>query len=257
MATRLYIEDMFSADGRVPGRVILYVPCYNPLAEDGNVTYQRVYGILTSEVSIGGSNKWGPIFSGLDALRDFTSLMGEQELVAWIGATVQCWKGTDPIAFTVDFTMVNYKPGLKLEEQIKNLMKLASITKTGQGFAKVAVHGGYGADALQSNNYYFSSKGITSLSDFNIQAGDVANIGAGYQKGTVTIEIGSRFKIRNLLVSKCVFTPSTVEVVDSNSESEALPLYYNVSVTLMGTHALLSTDVDAMFDSPVWSGTTL
>lgn len=247
----LYIEDMFSnATGRVPGRLIMHVPNYDT-TYSGIVSWTTLYGILTSEYTIGGQNKWGNIIENVAELTDFSSLVGSESMYTWIGSSVQCWKGTDPLNFTLDFIMVNYKPGLNLEDKLKSLLKLTSMNPT-EGVVgsqvSVGVHGGYTANVLQTNVGYFTSNLKKSKNE--LQAMGERSIIQGFERGTVTVELGSRFTIANLLVSRCNFTPSNIEVAAESTTEQSLPLYYNVTVSLTGTHALLSTEVDRMFASP-------
>lgn len=253
----LYIDDMFSATGRVPGRIKILIPDYDPAKKKSYWSRDNIlYGILNSEVPIGGQNKWGPILDDISNLTDFSSFMGAQEIFAWVGSSVQCWKGTDPLSFQVEFTLVNYKPGLNLEDKLQSLLKLASLRPTGEydnttGIATVVPHGGYAADVLKTNKGYFSSA-VPDIKGLNQQAIDVLSNSDYYENGTVIIEIGSRYKIGNLLVNRCSFVPSLIEVAAESSKELSLPLYYTVSISFIGTHALLSTDVDNIFHAPAY-----
>ena len=243
----LYIENYFDettfSKGRVPGRIIMALPVWDS-AENKSAGWTLIAGLLRSEISISGSNKWGPVISDLTNLSDAVQFMGWQQIYSWVGASTQCWKSTDPISLNLEFTMVNYKPGLNLEDKLKQLMKLVSLSpyfgKTINDSAAVVPHQGYKARIIENNKnkFLFSNpKEITYFDD--------------YTRETTMLSIqnllGSRYTISNLIVHRCTFIPSVEEVTTGNAEDEVLPLYYNVSVTLSGTRALLSTDVENIF----------
>ena len=52
--------------------------------------------------------------------------------------------------------------------------------------------------------------------------------------------------LRNMLIQRLNVTPSIVEVA-TKTGSNPKPLYYRVSISLIGSRPFLSTDVDKMF----------
>lgn len=242
----LYFDDIFTINkAKVPGRIIMNIPVLDDTA-GSPLNKVTLYGLLISEPSIRGSNKWAPIISDVSNLTDLSSFMSMDALFSWIGASTLCWKGTDPLKFNLDFYMINYKPELDLEGQLEALMKLTSLNKSNALMVKV--HGGYTPDVLLNNNQVFDASMDSIRSDINSLnvKGRGRSIGTGEEKGTVSISIGQRMNIKNLLVSSAEVVPSIVEVCDPDGNN-IKPLYYRVSVALIGVNPLLSTEVPGFF----------
>jgi hypothetical protein len=72
-------------------------------------------------------------------LTDIAQVMGGTNLPAWIGASTQGWRGTDPIRFNLETYLINYKPNLNYEESLKRLVKLAAVSP-GEGLMGGASH---------------------------------------------------------------------------------------------------------------------
>ena len=243
--TNLFLDGIFGEDKCTsPNRVKLNFTSF----DDGTYKPRVLYGLLASEPTVSTGNKWGPVLSDISTLTDFSSIIGNQNMFSWIGASVQCWKGTDPIKVGVDFYLINYKRGLQLEERLKELTKLTALTEV-KGDNKlmskiaVSVHGGYAANVISSNESYFQNVNfIENASNYVERGKDVFHEAeAMTPKGTVTLYIGNKMAIRNLLVARIDSTPSMVEVANGK------PLYYRVSVSFIGVKPLLSPDVDKMF----------
>ena len=201
--------------------------------------YEHLKGLLTSEVSVNTGVKWGPILNDVTNLQDLASLLGQQSMWTWIGASTMCWKGTDPLKTSIDFYLINYRPQLGIEETLKKLNYFTSLEQ--DGTATVYVHGGYMADVLTTNSSLFNNK-IRSASDLiKLSGGELDTIGMNLSPGTLTVKLGNKFLLTKMLISSLDITPSIVEVPDGK------PLYYRVSMSLIGAQPLLSTDVDKMY----------
>lgn len=235
---KLYIENLFDSASASPSTVLLKVPI--PGSARTSVT-----GLLASEVTIEAQNTWGPIVNDISNLTDFSSMMGSTGLFSWIGASTMCWKGTKPLAFSVDFYLINYRRGLGLEDKLVNLTKLASLYQANNATAlgksvKVQVHGGYAADVLETNPKYWSEN-KEAISDF------IDNLDSdGTAQGSVSVTLGGKVRIRNVLLSKIGVTPSLVQVADEWG-GNVLPLYYRVQASFIGVRALIDQDVENMF----------
>ena len=201
--------------------------------------YEHLKGLLTSEVSVSTGVKWGPILNDVTNLQDLASLLGQQSMWTWIGASTMCWKGTEPIKTSIDFYLINYRPQLGIEETLKKLNYFTALEQ--DGAATVYVHGGYMADVLTTNNSLFNNK-IKSASDLaKLSGGELDTIGMSTSPGTLMIKLGNKFLLTKMLINNLDITPSIVEVPDGK------PLYYRVSMSLVGAQPLLSTDVDKMY----------
>lgn len=237
MATKLFLEGIFDDENRAPSSVTIQYPTQN-----GGTS--KITGLMTSEASIGGANKWGPILSDLTNIQDIASLLGESHMWSWIGASTMCWKGTDPIKTSVEFYLINYKPNLGLEEKLKGMNKLVSLYQIDRD-KKIAVevHGGYKARVLETNQTYFSN-GNNKFSPTEIMDNisvDSARDAIDMEEGTCTVLFGNKVRIRKLLVQRFDVIPSNVELPDGKA------LYYRVNASFIGTSPLLETDVDYMY----------
>lgn len=245
----LYLSGIFSEEyASSPGRVKITFPVVTNLFGGKPEIYNdTVIGLLTTEPSISTNNKWGPILGDISSLTFLTSLIGSQNLVSWVGASAQCWKGTDPIRMSFEFYLINYKRGLKLEEKIKNLTKLTSLSQSGNDYTQsftVQVHSGYATDALRNNMEFFSNGGLTKEETLKRGESYLSKPVTGVP-GTCIVEIGSRIRIKNLLVARIDVTPSVTEVFSLGEPTK--PLYYRVGISMLGIQPLLSTDVEEMF----------
>lgn len=204
-----------------------------------NFTFSHLMGLLTSEPTLSTSVKWGPILNDVTNLQDVASLLGSQSMWTWIGASTMCWKGTDPIKTSIEFYLINYRPNLGIEDSLRKLNYFTSLEK--DGMATVYVHGGYGAQVLETNSKLFNNH-LSSVRDIsgNQSLGEIGMNGLD-QKGTLMIKLGNKILLTKMLISRLDVTPSLVEVPDKK------PLYYKVSMSLIGTQPLLSTDVDNMY----------
>ena len=251
----LYFDRIFKEpEKKVPGKIKMVIP----VIDNNSVSSTNVLltGISISEPSLRGSNEWGPIMSDTSNLTDLASFLGSNALFSWIGASALCWKGTDPLKFNVDFYVLNYDPGLNVEVGLEALMKLVSLTRTADSSSfKVRIHGGYTPDVLANNANIFDNSIIiqedyfepidmeeAGRARFNRYTGGTIK-GINTYPGTVRIEIGEKIAVSNLLVSSAEIVPSLVEVCDSDGNN-VKPLYYRVSVALVGEYPILSTDVD-------------
>lgn len=243
----LFLDGIYDNNNSSPNSIQIFFP-----TSSGGMSMR---GLIVGEFTFSAQNKWGPIISDLTNLQDFSSMMGSASMFSWIGASTMCWKGTNPLSIAVDMYFINYKKGLKLEEKLKQFIKLASLDTDPNASlfkdVKVLIHGGYAADLLASNqNYFDGSKSIGKTSDFgafwNIRDSDPLIDAEGNAQGSVSFTVGNKITIRNLLLSKIDVTPSLVQVASSDG-SNALPLYYKVNAAFTGVRPLLTTDVDYMF----------
>lgn len=240
-APNLFLDGIFDSVNRSPSSVTMYFPT----TTSGQMS---ITGLMTSESSVGGANKWGPILSDVTNIQDVASLLGESHMWSWIGASTMCWKGTDPIKTDIEFYLINYKKDLGLENKLKEANKLVSLYNIDNNSKNIAVqvHGGYKARVLENNKTYFDNgERKFSLSEmtrdreggiFNVTSRDV-----NMEEGTCTLCFGNKIRIRKLLVQRFNVTPSLVELPDGKA------LYYRVNVSFTGTSPLLDTDVDFMY----------
>lgn len=239
----LFLDGIFDDNRIAPSTVVLHFP----LNTGGT---SSIRGLLTSEPTMMAQNKWGPILNDITNIQDIASLLGSQEMWSWIGASVMCWKGTEPIKTNIEFYLINYKPGLKLEERLKELSYLTSLYDVGKKVA-VKVHGGYQADVLESNRDIFNNGKTTKKDSTKDRLSAFQDVFSDEEfgqlgKGTVSVRFGNKMSLRNMLIQRLDVTPSIVEVADKHG-NDPHPLYYRVSVGLIGSRPLLSTDVDQMF----------
>ena len=199
-------------------------------------------------------NKWGPILNDITNIQDVASLLGSSEMWSWIGASVMCWKGTEPVKTTVEFYLINYKRGLKLDEKIKDLNYLTSLYNLDKNVA-VEVHGGYQANVLRTNKEIFNNGVIKKRKESNSIEGQLQGFKTfaddeNLEAGTLEIQFGHKMSMRQMLIARLDVTPSLVEVKSispAHKGDKPEPLYYKVSLGLIGSRPLLSTDVDVMY----------
>ena len=234
----LYIDKFYSPESRAPGKIILKIPVIN-----SKENYKDIAGIMLTEPTFTSSNKWGTILGDVTSdLNDLQSLLGSPNMFSWIGASVMCWKGTEPLKFNADFFAVNYSPNLGLEEAIKSLMALTSLSSGDYAESvTVKVHGGYQPKVLYNNEEQTFNGIVKDNQDMKAEGQFLA--GGGITPGTVIVCIGERITLTNLLVSSVNVTPSLVEVCSVNGDN-VKPLYYKINVSFIGSRAFLKTDVD-------------
>ena len=251
----LFLDGIYNSEttGRIPPSAIkIGFPVLNKGATRG---YTSIQGLLTNEVTLSSQVKWGSILNDVSNLQAVASLLGSARMWSWIGASTMCWYGTEPIKTNFDFYLINYKRGLNLEKKLTALNMLTSLFQAGN--ASVYVHGGYAPQVLVTNNMVFNNgvpakteeqeSGQSSFLDDlfgNVEGalGVWADVGQqDLSAGTITVLIGNKIKLSQMLVSRLDITPSIVEVPDG------LPLYYKVSMSLTGAKPLLSTQVENMY----------
>lgn len=243
----LFFDGIFDESKVSPSSVNIKFPARSTRAR------KYLTGLLVSEPTVSSQNKWGPILNDITNIQDVASLLGSEHMWSWIGASVMCWKGTDPIKTTVEFYLINYKKNLGLEEKLKDLTYLTSLYDEGNEIA-VIVHGGYKARVLETNRTHFNNGlpkrdgGMTSkdylegaLEDYRLTRSD--ENWQNMEEGTIAVQFGNKLVLKNMLLGRLNVTPSLVEVPDGK------PLYYRVSMDLTGSRPLLSTDVDNMYNS--------
>ena len=229
--------------------------------------------LLSTDVSVQLSNRWGNLLPGVEMLSEIAQAVGAVNIPAWIGASVQGWRGTDPIRLNLEMFLVNYAPNLGYEEKLKELAKLATITESSredisEHFTQ-QVHGGYStkASAFATNKQHFlgnhtttdyvaDKDGNTNFGSDSDKYGALKEVGqslwegkggpAGYT-GTITLRVGTRFELKNLLLTSISITPSVVEVCSHYVNEKPKPLYYKISMGVITCRTALYTDVDTMF----------
>ena len=246
----LFLDGIYNSEttGKIPSSAIkVFFPVLN---QGASRSYTSIQGLLTNEVTLSSQIKWGSILNDVSSLQAVASLLGSARMWSWIGASTMCWYGTEPIKTNFDFYLINYKRGLNLEKKLTALNTLTSLYKAGN--ASVYVHGGYAPQVLVSNNTVFNN-GIPERGEKEPNASFLDNVLGKFEgtfsqlgqsdmsEGTVSIRIGNKIKLSQMLVSRLDVTPSIVEVPDG------LPLYYKVSLSLIGTKPLLSTQVEGMY----------
>ena len=240
----LFLEGLFDENtgGKLPPSAIkIFFPVLNEY-KGTTQGYEAIQGLLTSDVTVSSQVKWGSILNDVSNLQAVASLLGQQKMWTWIGASTMCWYGTEPIKTGFEFYLINYKRNLGLEDKLTKLNYLTSLFKAGA--ASVYVHGGYSANVLESNATVFSNA-ISSIAEDKGAAvkrnfEELKHFG-DTDVGTISILVGNKIKLSRMLIQRLDVTPSVVEVPDG------LPLYYRVSVSLTGTQPLLSTQVADMY----------
>ena len=245
----LFLDGIFTEENRAPSAVSIKYPVVD---QEGKAMGRHVLtGLLVNEPTVSSSNRWGPILNDITNIQDVASLLGSENMWSWIGASVMCWKGTDPIKTSIDFYLINYKRGLNFQAKLKELNFLTSLRDIGKRVA-VSVHGGYAPPVLEDNQAMFNN-GIVKDSEGNKQEGWLASALKPFDlsgndeaqktldQGTVQILFGKKMQLVNMLVQRLDVTPSIVEVPTGE------PLYYRVSMSLTGARPLLSTDIDIMY----------
>lgn len=246
----LFLDGIFNSDttGKLPPSAIkVFFPV---LSQGAKRNYESIQGLLTNDVTLSSQIKWGTILNDVSSLQAVASLLGSSRMWTWIGASTMCWYGTEPIKTNFEFYLINYKRGMKLESKLTNLNTLTSLYRAGN--ASVYVHGGYAPQVLVTNNQYFNNGSPSRGEDEpnpsfldrvlgGIETGFGSLGQADLSEGTISVLIGNKIKLSQMLISRLDVTPSTVEVVDG------LPLYYRVSMSLTGTKPLLSTQVENMY----------
>lgn len=246
----LFLEGIFNKENYSPCAINIEYPIVGG-------TWDTMTGLLVSEPTMSTAINWGPILNDLSNIQDISSLIGASQMWTWIGASAMCWKGTSPLKTSVEFFLINYKPGLGLENQLRFLNYLTCLQrKKGDEKIAVQVHGGYTAPVLQSNQDFMNNN-VSDKKKFIEEAeGSLASWGKSVienyvfkpnskidmETGTIRIRFGRKMTISHLLIQKLDVTPSIVEVPDGK------PLYYRVSMSLTGSRPLLQGDVDEMYN---------
>ena len=226
--------------------------------------------LVANDVSVQLSNKFGNLLPGVEMLSEIAQAVGAVNIPAWIGASVQGWRGTDPIKLNLELYLVNHTPGLNYEEKLRRLAKLATISKSSMngpgGHITQQVHGGYSttASAFASNLQFMDREDTdyiakrkdgnkqddsTTYQNLDVLGQSIWSGRGGKAKfpGTLTICIGTRFELRELLLTSLTITPSLVEVYSPSVGEKPKPLYYKVYMGLMTCRTALESDVNFMF----------
>ena len=188
-------------------------------------------------------------------------------MFSWIGASVMCWKGTDPLRLSLDFYLINYKKGLELEEKLEALTKLTALAEIKannndiMGKISVAVHGGYSADALSDNQSMFNNKGyvrsqrlanpnnnqiigfMNGLLDGADKLGNNSGLvripQEGAPRGVITVQIGKKVAITEFSKYLKLFA---FEVENWDGRRETKPRTFLQNVGSLIRHELFSED---------------
>jgi len=251
---KLFLDGIFNSDSNSPSTITISVPVATGtsfITKSGSI----LRGLIIGDPTWSASNKWGPIINDLSNLQDWASLLGENNQFSWINASTMCWKGTAPLAISVEFYLINYARGksAELKRNLSNFVKLAAVAKSeNNSNFRVQVHGGYAPDVLSGNKKFFSSFGdmksfFNDSSNSSQLDSTIADMYEGsVAKGSLSIRFGHKSTISNLLLSKVNVTESTVEVAGQNGENPQ-PLYYRVSAQFTGVQPLVTTEIDGMF----------
>ena len=230
-------ESSFLSCEHIPSVIDMLIPGYSGMLR----------GLLTSDTTISLKNTFGAALPNVETIQEAAQLINWSSVPAWIGASAQVWRGTDSVRFPIEFYLINYKPGLKLEEGLKRLAKLATMMRGDEGplsgvFAKV--HGGYTPDVLANNDQQFLPNKIDPRTLKTYE--DNSSSDGTLRSGVIKIRIGTNFELDNLILSKIDISRSNIEVKNS-SHPKPKPLYYKVQCQLQTCRAALETDVDSMF----------
>lgn len=230
-------------------------------------------GLLANDLSVQLSNSWGNLLPGVEMLSEIAQAVGAVNIPAWIGASVQGWRGTSPIKFSLELFLVNYKPHLDYEKKLKELAKLATVSRSSRGGPSghwtQQIHGGYSTTASAfASNLQFLDRGnngmlsyLKNKIDGNLEASEVTRAenmqalgsaiwdgkgGSARFPGTLELKVGTRFELRELILTNISITSSSVEVYSPSVGEKPKPLYYKVSMGLMTCRTALYSDVDLM-----------
>ena len=100
----LYLQEIFDKNTTNPSSIKLLIPTITSNGDSGSY---MLCGLLANEPTIVTGNKWGPILNDISLLSFFASLAQMESIPSWIGASVQCWKGTDPIRINLSDKSLN------------------------------------------------------------------------------------------------------------------------------------------------------
>ena len=111
---KLFLDGVFTNASNSPSSVRITFPT-------GDNTFDSLVGLMIGDITFGAQNKWGPVINDISNLSDISTLAGSQDLFSWISASTMCWKGTEPLAISIEFYLINYAKNLGLEAKLKNL----------------------------------------------------------------------------------------------------------------------------------------
>jgi hypothetical protein len=227
----LYIDKIFRDGGQ--GTITINYP-----NADGNGN-TSLKGYTAQDISFTLKNNWAPLIPDLTALSDVSQLL-EMNIVNFVSASKVGWKGTDPISFPVEFYLFSYSPEFNIKQDILGLMKLATLYTSNEqtltAASTVQVHGGFSQQFWQANNDL-----IDSSSDKPNSYKDANSVYLGSEKGTISINVGNTFTLRNLLLGSITVTHSNVQV------SKGIPLFIKVDAEFQGTRAAIASDLDGIY----------
>lgn len=255
-APNIFLTNIFSTASKSPSSVRITLKSSpnssNKLGAKENSANGKIelIGLMTGDPTFSAQNKWGTILNDVSNLTDISSLIGSESLFTWISASTMCWKGTSPLSMGIEFYLINFQQGLRLEEKLRELVKLASLELNSNSRVdskfRVLAHGGYMADVLSDNQSvlrkYFTAS-IPSAAGLK----DAPEIDASKITGSISVQFGNKSRISNLLLSKIDVTESVIEVAEQNGSSPK-PLYYRVNAQFTGVQPLVSTEVDEIFN---------
>ena len=250
-----YIENFLQGSSDAPSVAILTLP-----------DKTEITALISNDITVQLTNRFGNLLPGTETLAGLAQALGAVNIPSWIGASVQGWRGTDPIKFSLELFLVNYRPNLGYEEKLKSLARLGTISRANKGnildHITHQVHGGYETDASAfASNLQFLDRNPNNYFEGNIDGNTqqdqyqrletlgeaVESPGRAKFKGTISIKIGHRFRLSELIMTSLAITPSVVEVYSPTAGERPKPLYYRLSLGLMTCRAALATDVDLMF----------
>ena len=232
----LFLDSFMPGTADSPSIVTLVLP-------DGT----NFRALTASDITVSLGNKFGSLIPDTSALSDVSQMLNNINVAGWIGASTQVWKSTQPISFNLELYLINYKPGLNYEAQLKALAKLATVAPSdypiGQSIT-YKVHGGYAPDIFLDNLKQIEWEGSSLATQINN-----GSILTNMTKGTITMKVGSKFRLKNLVLTKLDIQQSIIEVYSPARGGSPKPLYYKLNIGLMTNKCAVSTDVDNMFGS--------
>ena len=124
----LFLDGLFNSTttGKMPPSA---VRIFFPVLDQRTGTtrrYENIQGLLTNDVTVSSQVKWGTILNDVSNLQAVASLLGNEKMWTWIGASTMCWYGTEPVKTGFEFYLINYRRGMNLEDKLKNLNLLTS-----------------------------------------------------------------------------------------------------------------------------------
>ncbi len=202
---------------------------------DGTDTVDFIEALLLNDIKLELKNNWKTLLPQGQSLSAASQVFTAFENVAsWVGLSQVVWTGSEPLTIPVEFMLVSYNEDSKITDRVKSIFTLACPTNATSGIGAI-IHGGYKPD-------YLSLDGNTTedlLKNYTPKDGTSQN---SEYRGTVTLEIGNKLMVTDLLLEDMEYNPSTVEVADGN------PLYIKVKASFRTYRTMYANEIVNMIN---------